>query len=285
MAAGGKPRRAADKGKPLQTCDRNTPRQPKKTPGGTPLCRPEGEPDKGRAPRRGGRPRRRMPTRQTAPTRADKPTRPNAASVTPNDDGGSEHTASRDMNKHDDRAGWTRPAGRGRIRIPPSRGRANMQSRAHWESNNETSDSRTQGPGYCGRDDRDDRDDRDAIGRSAAPRMIDRLDDRAASRKQTIITRQARGDHSTGGNAEDGDCAPKRNPKGAGVSGAGEPPQRSRRPRAPPSLARRPRRMVSTSDRGRSIACVSWARAQSARARTADRLCLSGLRWHRIYIL
>ena len=43
------------------------------------------------------------------------------------------------------------------------------------------------------------------------------------NRHQSNFTRQARDDHSAGGNAEDGDGAPKRNPKGAGVRGQGSP--------------------------------------------------------------
>lgn len=39
------------------------------------------------------------------------------------------------------------------------------------------------------------------------------------------LTRQARDDHSAAGNGEDGDGAPKRNPKGAGVRGQGSPRQ------------------------------------------------------------
>lgn len=45
------------------------------------------------------------------------------------------------------------------------------------------------------------------------------------NRHQTNFTRQPRSRHSAGGNAEDAARGAKRNPKGAGVSGAGEPPR------------------------------------------------------------
>ena len=53
-------------------------------------------------------------------------------------------------------------------------------------------------------------------------------------RDGAIITLQARDDHSADGNDEDGDGAPKRNPKGAGVWGQGSPHLWRVRVRSPP---------------------------------------------------
>ena len=95
--------------------------------------------------------------------RAEKPTRPRGRRCYARRRWGQRTPRGREMNQRDDRAEGARPAGRGRFRKPPSRGNANQQSRAHRESNNETSDSRAQGPSTTATRSPGYRDDRAAL--------------------------------------------------------------------------------------------------------------------------
>lgn len=156
MAAGGKPWQAADKGKPLQTCCRYTPRQPKKTERSDNRCADRREsPLKGRAPRRAGRSRRRRPTRPTARAcapglsrgaakRAEKPTRPNDESIMPIKDDQRDEAASRRYESDGRRKGFTDGA---TIEEGHRRHRPERQQSATQPTERLTNQSRAQGGG------------------------------------------------------------------------------------------------------------------------------------------
>ena len=123
--AGGKPRRAADEGKPLQPRTA-THRASRKKPGEADLCaRRSRSPQRGRARWRAGRTRRRSPTRATRGTREKHDmTMWTVGMCLENDGGKGQPLAEIRKSPGTVVAIAPRPAGGGRFRKPPSRGRA-----------------------------------------------------------------------------------------------------------------------------------------------------------------